>query len=489
MFNNFRTDIGGGLLLLALVSLSPQVLARSATLSWDANPESNLAGYKVYYGTQSRDCDIDPQNELFYYNGNEARESQTPIVLFLEDLPDPAMPGYRMSNLSDTQSYYFTVTAFLDNGAESLYSNEAAINDTAAPALCNASAPSPTQIILDFNEFIDTASATSLGNFSLTDGAAQAVSINSISYDFASFKNVTLNTATLVEGETYTLTVSNVQDYFGGNAPSSPLSFVFTYTAAPHIRRATPLHGRNFLEVEFSENVTRATASLAGNYLLDNGINVISAALAIDRNSGNNERTVHLGISPLSEGTSYQLTVDNVADATANTIAPASVFPFTHAADGTPPRILSSHLVNAFNDRGKVYLTFSEHMAFSAANDAGNYSIDGGITVTDARLYGDRRTVILSTSRHPGGNFTLSTSNLLDDSAAANPIVPADAQIVYWVPDIADFNADTRIDSQDMGILMSHWGQSVAVPGQGADLDLSGEVGQADFSSFMTLLP
>lgn len=489
MLNTLRTVFGGGMTLLALMLLSSQAFARTATLSWDANPESNLAGYKVYYGTQSRDCNIDPQNETYYYNGTQARESNAPIVLFLEDIADPSAPSYRMSDLSDTQAYYFTVTAFLDNGAESLYSNEAAIMDSAAPALCTAGASSPTQVVLDFNEFIDTTSATTAGNFSLTDSAAQAVTINSISYDFVSFKNVTLNTATLSEGETYTLSVSNVQDFFGGNAPATPLTFVFTYTAAPHIRRVTPLQGRNTLEIEFSENVTRATAGLTSNYMLDNGISVNTANLAMDRNSSDNERTVHLGISPLTEGTTYQLTVDNVADAAANAIAAASIFGFTHAVDNTAPRILSAHLVNAANDRSKVYVTFSEHMRSDTAGVAANYSVNGGIDITGARLFADRRTAILTTDRHLGGNFTLSTVNLTDDSAAGNTIPAADAQLAYWVPDIADLNADNVIDSLDMAIVMSNWGQIVTVPGQGADLDLSGDVGQADFSSFLSRLP
>jgi len=44
---------------LLLVALSPAPVAASAlTLAWDLGTEDDLAGYKVYYGTQSRDYDF-----------------------------------------------------------------------------------------------------------------------------------------------------------------------------------------------------------------------------------------------------------------------------------------------------------------------------------------------------------------------------------------------------------------------------------------------
>ena len=58
--------ISASLLLLALF---PAHLAASAmTLAWDPNGEPDLAGYKIYYGTQSRDYDfvIDVGNVTYY---------------------------------------------------------------------------------------------------------------------------------------------------------------------------------------------------------------------------------------------------------------------------------------------------------------------------------------------------------------------------------------------------------------------------------------
>ncbi|MFY9268167.1 MAG: fibronectin type III domain-containing protein [Candidatus Manganitrophaceae bacterium] len=69
-----------------------------ATLIWNPNSESDLAGYKVYYGTSSRNYGA-PINV-----GNKTTHTITGLV--------------------DNQSYYFAVTAYDTSGNESGFSNE-----------------------------------------------------------------------------------------------------------------------------------------------------------------------------------------------------------------------------------------------------------------------------------------------------------------------------------------------------------------------------
>ena len=83
-------------LTLALPALS---FAGSATISWKANTESDLSGYKVYYGTTSR--------------------SYGPPV------PVGKVTQYSLANLTDGKTYYFGVTALDYSGNESGYSAEA----------------------------------------------------------------------------------------------------------------------------------------------------------------------------------------------------------------------------------------------------------------------------------------------------------------------------------------------------------------------------
>ena len=90
-----------------------QSYALDVTLQWDANTESDLAGYKVYYGTESRY----PSNP-YPYNGTGATEGDSPIdVGNVTEFP---------LHLPDGQAYLFAVTAYDTEGFESYYSNEVA---------------------------------------------------------------------------------------------------------------------------------------------------------------------------------------------------------------------------------------------------------------------------------------------------------------------------------------------------------------------------
>jgi hypothetical protein len=71
----------------------------SISLAWDANTESDLGGYKVYYGTASRTYG-------------------TPI-----DVGN--VTSHKAEGLTIGQTYYFAVTAYDTSNNESDYSNEA----------------------------------------------------------------------------------------------------------------------------------------------------------------------------------------------------------------------------------------------------------------------------------------------------------------------------------------------------------------------------
>src|SRR5688572_24763743 len=63
----------------------------TVTLEWDPNPEANLAGYRVYYGTATR----------AYSASIEVPASATTLTV---------------SNLDNNQRYFFAVTAFDADG-------------------------------------------------------------------------------------------------------------------------------------------------------------------------------------------------------------------------------------------------------------------------------------------------------------------------------------------------------------------------------------
>jgi type IV pilus assembly protein PilY1 len=85
-------------ILFFTVVLCQSALAAQIKLAWDANSESDLAGYKVYYGTS-------PQS----YAGSVDVGNVT---------------SYTLTGLSQGQTYYVAMTAYNTSGSESGYSSE-----------------------------------------------------------------------------------------------------------------------------------------------------------------------------------------------------------------------------------------------------------------------------------------------------------------------------------------------------------------------------
>jgi hypothetical protein len=84
---------------LLLLGLFPTSLAASAlTVAWDSNPEADLAGYKIYYGTRSSDYG------------------------FVADAGD--VTQYTITGLAPETQYYLALTAYDFLGNESDFSAE-----------------------------------------------------------------------------------------------------------------------------------------------------------------------------------------------------------------------------------------------------------------------------------------------------------------------------------------------------------------------------
>lgn len=91
-----------GLFLIALLCFLSILGCEEQTyyldLAWDANQEPDLAGYKVYYGTSSRE----------YINFIDVGKETT----------------YRLDNLLEDVRYFVAVTAYDMSGNESDFSEE-----------------------------------------------------------------------------------------------------------------------------------------------------------------------------------------------------------------------------------------------------------------------------------------------------------------------------------------------------------------------------
>jgi len=103
-------------LLVTLTILLPAKIAHcfDRSFAWDANNESDIGGYYIYYknGTSGEP-----------YDGTGAAEGNSPVQIPLANLGDPANPEYTLHGLTDGETFSFVATAYDIDGNESNYSN------------------------------------------------------------------------------------------------------------------------------------------------------------------------------------------------------------------------------------------------------------------------------------------------------------------------------------------------------------------------------
>lgn len=100
------------ILVMAFSMLSAGILsAGEVSLEWDANTESDLAGYKIYYGTMSRAT-----------NGSAPDNYTLSVDAGLTSTP--STPVCTISSLTEGLTYYFSATAYDTASNESTLSDE-----------------------------------------------------------------------------------------------------------------------------------------------------------------------------------------------------------------------------------------------------------------------------------------------------------------------------------------------------------------------------
>lgn len=103
-------------IFLSVLLISSVCSATSITLRWDANTETDLDGYKLYYK-------IDTPGTP--YNGIGATEGNSPINIPLTIAGfDPINPEFTINELNAGSIYFLVLTAYDTAGNESGYSNE-----------------------------------------------------------------------------------------------------------------------------------------------------------------------------------------------------------------------------------------------------------------------------------------------------------------------------------------------------------------------------
>jgi hypothetical protein len=96
-------------LLFAHLIPNSNILAANVELSWDANTENDLDGYKIYYGKSARSGD----------NPNECT-----LCGYMSAIDAGNVTSYDVENLDEGATYYFSISAYDTSNNESAFSDE-----------------------------------------------------------------------------------------------------------------------------------------------------------------------------------------------------------------------------------------------------------------------------------------------------------------------------------------------------------------------------
>lgn len=180
------------------------------------------------------------------------------------------------------------------------------------------------------------------------------------------------------------------------------------------------------IQLTFNEVLDRASAENLINYTVMNSITQekLSVTYASLNNLGYG---VMLITSEQIPGT-YKVTATGIKDGNGgNESASLSVtYPY-EKADKTPPAIENVYL----NSSTQLVVQFNDDLEITSASQKGNYIVNNGITVKSV-FVSNEGDVMLETSAHEAGNYTLTVNGVCD--ASGNPI-QAYSQFNYtWNP-------------------------------------------------------
>ncbi len=196
-------------ILSGVVFGANKVFAGTATISWNANTESDLAGYKIYYGTSAR-------------TGTNPKTCG--LCGYSTSIDVGKVTTYTFSNLTDGQTYYFSVSAFDTSTNESSFSSEVSktlsstyiTNLNFTPSLEGASALGKTFTIIIYQGTTQVAQFSAQPNpqvqIPLPFGTNLLPGTYNITNDSQYYLRVRQNNISLASNSTVTLSILKAGD-------------------------------------------------------------------------------------------------------------------------------------------------------------------------------------------------------------------------------------------------------------------------------------
>lgn len=383
--------------LVSVTVLNPKKLEITFSEQVTRASAEKLDNYRINNGIEVTGATL-RENLKVVWLSTSTHLAETNYTITMNHLQDRAAPANEIPENS-TATYRFAAV------------------DATPPQLLVADILSATKVDLYFSEPITETSAENARNYTIDKG----IVVLSAELD-PDLRRVHLNTTEHERGNSYAITVNNLQDR--AELPNTiPLNSSLTYyfrivdLVAPQIVSLQAV-SETQLDINFSEPVAQITAEVTGNYAIDQGITISQAVLDA------NLMTVHLNTSKHTRGVVYTLTVNNVTDQAVvpNKIKANTAYSYSlPVVDNTRPTIIAVNLTRAT----ELVLNFSEPVTKASAENTKNYQINNGISVVSATLLTDQVTVQLTTTSHlRSSNYFIQISGIKDLAPTPNEITP-----------------------------------------------------------------
>jgi lysophospholipase L1-like esterase len=190
------------------------------------------------------------------------------------------------------------------------------------------------------------------------------------------------------------------------------------------IRGAGSTTNRQLLTISFNKAVSPDTATNVANYVINNGLTVMSASISA------NSRLVTLTTSLQNAQTTYTVTMNGIQDT--NTLG-ALTIPVDSQVTFDSPSAPTLTSATGAADHLHVSVVFSKAMSPDSATNIANYALSGGLSVTAASISGDHTTVTLTTTlQSESTQYTLTVNNVTDETAPTGLTIATDSTISFY---------------------------------------------------------
>src|SRR5690554_3363566 len=337
----------------------------------------------------------------------------------------------------DGDTYTLTISdvEYLDNNVMATQ-NETFVYtapDLTPPTIIDVTAISSTEVNVEFDEAIDVVTGEIVSNYTVDKGIGNPTSVIQDGTNPALFTLTFANS--FVDGDTYNLTASGVQDEAGNTLTSQTEAFLYEdIDLIPPTLFSVTAISETELEVVFDEVIDIVTGETVLNYTVDNGIGNPTSVVQ----DGTNLALFTLTFTNLFvDGDTYSLEVSNVQDEAGNVIITESKNFVYIAPDITPPSIIDVTATSLT----ELLIEFDEAIDQATGETVMNYTVDKGLgnpimvqqNATNLALF----TLTFGTSFVIGETYTVEATHVED--FAGNAMTIQNETFVYIEPQMPDY--------------------------------------------------